>query len=146
MTDLPNPPPAEAHPYVAAPSSVGSAAPPRAETEAPAMRAAKTDQSATRPAWPSITHKLLYPLAVEGADPVTSIEVREPDLETLEAVLGVVEAHGLTDDDARIGLKVLRPLLAALTGIPDASLKRLHFKDATALMEKMAPLLEGLTS
>ena len=146
MTDLPNQHAADALPYAAAAPSGGSAAAPRAETEAPAIPVAKTDQDATRPAWPSITHKLLYPLAVEGADPVTTIEVREPDLEALEAVLGVVEAHGLTDNDARIGLKTLRPLLAALTGIPDASLKRLHFKDATALMEKMAPLLEGLTS
>ena len=145
MTDLPNPPPAEAHPHVSTAPPEGSAAP-RAETEAQAIQVAKTDQGAPRPAWPSITHTLLYPLAVEGSDPVTSIEVREPDLETLEAVLGVVEAHGLTDDESRIGLKTLRPLLAALTGIPDASLKRLHFKDATALMEKMAPLLDGLTS
>ncbi len=146
MTDLPNPPPAEAPPHISTAPSRGSAAPPRAEAEAPAIPTAKTDQGATRPAWPSITHKLLYPLAVEGTDPVTTIEVREPDLETLEGVLAVVEAHGLTDNDARIGLKTLRPLLAALTGIPDASFKRLHFKDATALMEKMAPLLEGLTS
>ena len=145
MTDLPNQHAADALPYVAATPS-GTAAPPAPETAPAAITVAKTDEGATRPVWPSITHKLLYPLAVEGGDPVTSIEVREPDLETLEGVLAVVEAHGLTDDDARIGLKTLRPLLAALTGIPDASLKRLHFKDATALMEKMAPLLEGLTS
>ena len=135
MTDLPNQHAADALPYVATPPSGPTALP-----------AAKTDQGAPRPSWPSITHKLLYPLPVEGGDQVTSVEVREPDLETLEAVLEVVEAHGLTDNDARIGLKTLRPLLAALTGIPDASLKRLHFRDATALMEKMAPLLEGLTS
>lgn len=133
MTDLSNQHAAETLPYVAPPS--GPAAVP----------IAKTDQGAARPIWPSITHTLLYPLAVEGADPMTSIEVREPDLEALERVLAVVEAHDLADNDARIGLRTLRPLLAALTGIPDASLKRLHFKDATALMEKMAPLLEGLT-
>ena len=138
MTDLSNQHAADTLPYVAT-------APSAPETEAPAIPLAKTDQGAARPVWPSITHTLLYPLAVEGADPVTSIEVREPDLEALEGVLAVVEAHGLADNDARIGLRTLRPLLAALTGIPDASLKRLHVKDATALMEKMAPLLEGLT-
>lgn len=146
MTELPNSPPAEAPSHVAtAPSEPDVAS--RGPLPPPApIPVAKTDQGAPQPTWPSITHTLLYPLPVEGSDPVASIEVREPDLETLEGVLAVVEAHGLTDNDARIGLRTLRPLLAALTGIPDASLKRLHFKDATALMEKMAPLLEGLTS
>ena len=144
MNDLSDPHAAEAPPHVATAPSAPDVAPKAPVVEGPPIPKAKTDQGAARPAWPSISHTLLYPLTPEGAAPVTVIEVREPDLETLEGVLTVVEEYGLTDSEARITLKVLRPLLSALTGIPDASLKRLHFKDATALMEKMTPLLEGL--
>lgn len=150
MTDLTTAPAAEGHPAIATAPSGPAVAPQAPVADAPAIPIAKTAPAPTAPVsdakWPSITHTLLHPLPVEGKEPLSEIVVREPDLETLEAVLGVVEAHGLTDNEAKLGLKVLRPLLSALTGIPDASLKRLHFKDATALMEKMAPLLEGLTS
>jgi hypothetical protein len=102
------------------------------------------------PGWPEIRHALLYPIPVEYPEGVSGklaeIVIREPDLETLERVVEVIEAQGLTADDAKLGVKSLRPLLAAFTGHSPDLLKRLHYRDVTELSEKMAPLLEGLTS
>ena len=155
MTDLPNQHAADALPYAAAPPSLGSAAPPRAETEAPAIRLEKTNHGATRPAatvysaeWPKITHTLAYPvLLTAGADPIREIVIPEPDLETMERVLGAVEKLGLTaEQEIRLSVRHIRPLLVAFTGIPDDTIRRIHFRDVNGLAEKLAPLLEGLAT
>ena len=152
MTDITDPALPDTAPAVAS-ASPGPTAAPQAAEAAPA--AIPTAENASRPAspvyaaeWPKITHTLAHPiLLAAGAEPIRVIEIPEPDLETMERVLGAIDELGLTaEDEIKLGVKQLRPLLAAFTGIPDATLKRIHFKDVNALAEKLGPLLEGLAT
>ncbi len=96
--------------------------------------------------WPCVSVRLKYPLPDGSGGEIAEIRIDEPDLETLEAVMDAMEAVGVKDDAQGLTIRQLRPMIAALTGLPDESLKRLHYKDVMALSEAIAPLLEGLTT
>ena len=148
MTDLPNQHAADALPYVAAAPSGSAAAPPAPETEPVAKTAPRPTATVYSAEWPKITHTLAYPvLLTAGADPIREIVIPEPDLETMERVLGAVEKLGLTaEQEIRLSVRHIRPLLVAFTGIPDETIRRIHFRDVNGLAEKLAPLLEGLAT
>ena len=57
------------------------------------------------------------------------------------------ELLGLTaEQEIRLSVRHIRPLLVAFTGIPDDTIRRIHFRDVNGLAEKLAPLLEGLAT
>jgi hypothetical protein len=101
-----------------------------------------------RPAdWPTISYTLQYPISTsgQGEEPLAVITIAEPDLEAMERVAAALSELGLPAS-AAIGVGELRPLIAALSGIPDAVLKRIHFRDAVQLLERLAPLLEDMVA
>jgi len=123
-------------------------APPAPEKHAAATTPAESNLAApdanTAPEWPEVRHTLRFP--IPGDPPIKEIVLREPDLEALERI----EEAGLNFDpgkpDKGLTIRQLRPIIAALSGLPDDRLKRMHVKDVLALSELMAPLLDGLST
>lgn len=97
--------------------------------------------------WKSSTHKLAFPFEIgEGEDrrKVTSITLREPDVEALEIIdeLGIKppdEGEEMPD----MSIKDMRILMSALSDEPADVLKKLHLKDFMALGDLVGPLLES---
>lgn len=104
-----------------------------AETRSPAAPAASV---AATQKWKEVRYALVYP--VEGEDGLlTEIVLREPDVEALERIddISLAEGH-------KIKIAQLRAIIAALSRLPDETVKKLHKEDFTALGELAVPLLD----
>lgn len=104
-----------------------------AETRSPP---APTTAVAAQQKWKEVRHTLAHP--VEGeAGQITEIVLREPDVEALERIDDMSLAEG-----QKIKIAQLRAIIAALSRLPDETIKRLHKDDFTVLGELAVPLLD----
>lgn len=87
------------------------------------------------PKWADVTVTLTHPL-LYGERSVTSITLREPDLEALEKL----DDLGLKEDE-KPTVRQCRAMIQALSREPDELLSKLHRADVLALVEAMAPLV-----
>jgi len=89
------------------------------------------------PPWPEIRHTLRFPITPPGGEVVSEVVCREPDVEALERIdnLGMVEGQPLK-------VAQIRGIIAALSGLPDDVIRKMHKTDFAGLTEKVVPLLE----
>lgn len=93
--------------------------------------------------WKTKTITLLHPIKV-GELSLSSITLREPDLEAMEKI----EEIGF-EDGVQPTVKQVRLAIEALCGLDDQQLpliKRLHKDDFAAVGAEVAPLLNGPTA
>lgn len=88
--------------------------------------------------WQEVTYVLTYPITIDGGEPITAITLREPDLEALEAMSDL----GL-EDGKRLTVRQTAAIVAALSRLPLASVRKLHRDDFGAIVELAAPLAFG---
>jgi hypothetical protein len=92
------------------------------------------------PRWVETTHKLKFAVKLGDEPAVTSITLREPDIEALEAI----EALDVTEG-TRMTVKQTKAVICALSGQPPEVIGKLHRDDYIALVEITAPLVLGET-
>jgi hypothetical protein len=94
---------------------------------------------AAAPVWKEIRHPLTHPIPdPETGEMITEIVMREPDVEALERIDGLGMEEG-----KRMKVSQIRGLIAALSGLPDATIGKMHKNDFAAIGEEAVPLLEG---
>ncbi len=127
----------------------GAEAPPAATPpEAATIPAPASPAASAAATWPSVTIPLTRPLPLPNGGQLTELRLVEPDLEAMERISAVVENLGLMNatEDVKLTIRQIRPILAAFSGIDEAVLARLHFKDIAPISEALVPLLEGLAT
>ena len=88
--------------------------------------------------WKTIVVPLKHPITVEGTTYDRAV-LREPDVETLEALDEIGMKEGVDPTVAQS-----RRAIVALTGLPDAVVRKMHMVDFNTVSGAVVPLMEGV--
>ncbi len=87
--------------------------------------------------WKTATHVLSHPV-VMGEKTISSVTLREPDVEALEVVGDLGLSAG-----TEVTVRQMRGLIEALADVPSEVIGKLHRVDFAALGEIIGPLLSS---